>query len=168
MIQRRITMVDMTSATAVPVMNELDDNDYRWFLGLKTWIRSTAAETGGGLGIVEELIPPGFASPYHVHHAEDESFYIIDGSVRFISGDNSWLAGPGSFVFLPRDIPHGFQVEGDETARVLFFMTPAGFEQFVDELCESDPPAGPPDIAQVIQVAAKYDVDILGPLPTQR
>jgi quercetin dioxygenase-like cupin family protein len=119
------------------------------------------------LGIVEHLIPPGFASPYHVHHAEDESFYIIDGTVRFVSGEGSWLAGPGSFAFLPRDIPHGFQVEGDETARVLLFVTPAGFEQFVDDLSEASPSAGPPDLERVVQVAANYEVEILGPLPAQ-
>jgi quercetin dioxygenase-like cupin family protein len=160
-------MVDTSSPAAGFVVNPLDDEDPIWFLGLKTWIRTTAAETNGGLGIVEQLMPSGFASPYHLHHNEDESFYIIEGTMRFVSGEESWLAGPGSFVFLPREIPHGFQVEGDETVRALLLMTPAGFEQFVDDLSEPNPPDGPPDLERVMQVAAKYDVEILGPLPTQ-
>ncbi|MDQ3222079.1 MAG: hypothetical protein M3Q75_01170 [Gemmatimonadota bacterium] len=72
----------------------------------------------------------------------------------------------------PRDIPHGFRVEGTAPARLLLFATPAGFEQFVVELGEpaadwSSPPSAPPDMATLMAVAAKYRVDILGPLPDE-
>ena len=90
---------------------------------------------------------------------------MIADTPRFVSGERSWLVSPGGFAFLPRDIPHGFRVEGDVPARILLLAMPAGFEGFVAELSESPPPAGPPDLARVAQVAARYAIEILGPLP---
>jgi quercetin dioxygenase-like cupin family protein len=152
--------------TIEPIVTGLEDQAAKWFFGGETWIRATAAQTGGALGVIEQVMPVGVESPYHVHHAEDESFYVIDGAVRFFSGEQSWLAGPGGFAFLPRDIPHGFRVEGDGPARVVILVTPGGFDSFVAELSEPTPPAGPPDLATVIKVAAGYNIEILGPLPS--
>jgi ketosteroid isomerase-like protein len=114
---------------------------------------------------VENVMPPGFASPYHVHHLEDEAFYVLEGEMAFVC-DGKWTAaGPGTYVFGPRDLPHGFKVLGDAPARMLLLCTPSGFEQFVVEM--SEPAPAPPDMAKLMAVAAKYSVDILGPLPEQ-
>jgi hypothetical protein len=77
-------------------------------------------------------------------------------------------ATAGSFIFLPRDIPHGFRV--DAPTKLLILTTPAGFEQFVLEMSEPArelalPPALPPDMAKLMSLARKYRIDILGPLP---
>lgn len=146
-------------------VSELAAQDATWFLGAQTWQRATDAQTGGALGLIEQVIAPGFASPYHVHHKEDESFYVLEGTMRFYSEGCAWDAGAGGFAFLPRDIPHGFRVMGDTPARVLLLMTPGGFEGFVAELSEPSPPAGPPDMGHLMRVAEKYGIDILGPLP---
>ena len=111
-------------------------------------------------------MPPGFATPYHMHHLEDEAFYVLEGELAFIC-DDKWLhAGPGTYVFGPREIPHGFKVVGNAPARMLLLCAPAGFERFVLEMSEPDaaPPA-PPDMAKLMTLAAKYEIDILGPLP---
>src|SRR5688572_24331195 len=55
-----------------------------WFLGSLTFVKASRDTTGGAFGLVEQLLPAGFASPYHVHHAEDESFYVIEGEATFI------------------------------------------------------------------------------------
>jgi quercetin dioxygenase-like cupin family protein len=136
-----------------------------WFLGQRTWMRATAAQTGGVLGMVEQIIEPGFASPYHTHQREDEAFYVIDGEIRFFSGDRSWVCGPGGFAFLPRAVPHGFRVESETPARVLLLAAPAGFEGFVTDLGTPEPPAGPPDMGALLEAAARYAVQIHGPLP---
>ena len=111
-------------------------------------------------------MPPGFGSPYHVHHREDESFYVIDGEVAFVV-DGQWHhAGPGTFVHGPREIPHGFAVIGTRPARMLLLATPGGFEQFVLALgtpVEAAP--APPDMAALMEEAARREIDILGPLP---
>src|SRR5436190_21018956 len=98
--------------TAAPFLGELDEQDARWFLGSRVWQRASTSQTGGALGLIEQIVPPGLGSPYHVHHNEDESFYVLEGEIRFFSGDQSWVLGPGGFAFLPREIPHGFLTEG--------------------------------------------------------
>jgi ketosteroid isomerase-like protein len=110
-------------------------------------------------------MPPGFASPYHTHHLEDEAFYVLEGEMAFVCDGNWTLAGPSTYVFGPRNIPHGFKVLGDAPARMLLLCTPGGFDQFVVEM--SEPTPAPPDMAKLMAVAAKYRVDILGPLPEQ-
>jgi quercetin dioxygenase-like cupin family protein len=155
----------VTTLAARPFLGSLHEDNAQWFLGQRTWVRATAAQTGGALGMVEHIMTPGGGSPYHVHHNEDEEFYIIDGELRFFSGDGSSVLGPGGFAFLPRGIPHGFRVEGDANARVLLLMTPGGFEGFVAEVSTPEPPTASPDMAALVQAAARYAVDILGPLP---
>jgi ketosteroid isomerase-like protein len=110
-------------------------------------------------------MPPGFASPYHTHHLEDEAFYVLEGEMAFVCDGNWTIAGPGTYVFGPRNIPHGFKVLGDAPARMLLLCTPGGFDQFVVEM--SEPTPAPPDMAKLMAAAAKYSVDILGPLPEQ-
>jgi quercetin dioxygenase-like cupin family protein len=134
-----------------------------YFLGLPTLLRATGQTTNGAFGLVESVMPPGFASPYHTHRLEDEAFYVIEGEMAFVC-DGKWtIAGPGTFVYGPRDIPHGFKVIGSAPARMLLLCTPGGFAQFVVEL--SEPAPAPPDMAKLMVVAAKYGIEILGPLP---
>jgi quercetin dioxygenase-like cupin family protein len=152
-------------STVEPYLGTLEAADAQWFLGCQVWRRADAAQTGGMLGLIEQIVPPGFGSPYHIHRNEDEAFYVLDGAIRFFSGDRSWVLGPGGFAFLPRGIPHGFRTEGDAPSRSLLLATPAGFEEFVAELSSPAPPAGPPDMGMLMAVAARYGVEILGPLP---
>jgi quercetin dioxygenase-like cupin family protein len=134
-------------------------------------MRATGQTTNGAFGLVEQVLPPGFASPYHTHHLEDEAFYVLEGEVAFVCGGKWLTAGPGGYVFGPRNIPHGFKVQGAAQARMLLLCAPAGFEQFVLDLSEPesgpDRPPTPPDMAKLMATAAKYSVDILGPLPAQ-
>jgi quercetin dioxygenase-like cupin family protein len=139
-----------------------------WFLNCLTFVKATGEQTGGAFGLIEQTIPAGFASPYHVHRAEDETFYILEGEATFLSGDRKIKATAGSYLFLPRDIPHGFRV--DAPTRLLILTTPAGFEQFVIEMSEpatdlSTSPSSPPDMDKLMRLAAKYQIGILGPLP---
>ena len=136
-----------------------------YFLGLPTILRATGQTTNGAFGLIENLMPPGFASPYHTHHLEDEAFYVVAGHMAFVCDGHWTMAGPGSFVFGPRNIPHGFKVVGDAPAHMLLLCTPGGFEQFVAEL--SEPAPAPPDMAKLVAVAAKFTIDVHGPLPEQ-
>src|ERR1700745_355765 len=81
-----------------------------YFLGLPTIMRATRQTTNGAFGLLEHLMPAGFASPYHTHHLEDEAFYVLEGEMAFVC-DGTWTrAKPGTYVFGPRNIPHGFKV----------------------------------------------------------
>ena len=151
-----------------PYVNTRENAAYR-FLGIPTSIRSTAETTNGAFALVEQwAMPVGFASPYHTHHREDESFYVLEGEIAFVCGGKWLTAGPGMFVYGPREIPHGFKVIGHSPARMLIMCTPAGFERFVLEQTTpiAEPPASP-DIGKLMMLAAKYGIDIHGPLPQE-
>ncbi|MFL5760055.1 MAG: cupin domain-containing protein [Thermomicrobiales bacterium] len=152
-------------STIQPYLSELDDNAGRWFLGCRVWLRAEAAQTGGGFGLIEQLVPPGLGSPYHVHYHEDEAFYMLDGAIRIFSEGRSWAVGAGGFAFLPRGIPHGFRTEGDVPSRSLLIANPGGFEGFVAELSSVEPPLGPPNMDALMAAAGRYGLEILGPLP---
>ena len=154
-----------------PILNTRHDAPFR-FLGVPTAMLATSETTNGAFGLVEHwMIPPGFASPYHVHHREDEAFYVLEGDIAFVC-DGKWLtAGAGAYVFGPRNVPHGFKTLGDTPARLLLLCAPAGFEKFVLDLGEPEPAPGvpptPTDMAKLVATAAKYNIDVLGPLPDE-
>jgi quercetin dioxygenase-like cupin family protein len=157
----------MTPQMQLPHRSTREDPPFL-FLGLPTLIRATGETTNGAFGLIENwMMLPGFASPYHTHHLEDEAFYVLEGEMAFVCGGKWLKAGPGTYVFGPRDIPHGFKVAGSAPARLLLLCAPAGFEHFCLELSVPLGDSQPPDMAKLIAVAAKYKVDILGPLPEQ-
>jgi quercetin dioxygenase-like cupin family protein len=148
--------------TLQPQLNTRTD-DLFYFLGTPTSLRATAATTNGAFGLVEGQLPPGFESPYHVHTNEDEAFYVVEGEMAFIV-DGKWtVAGPGTYAFGPRNLPHGFKVVGETPARLLLLCSPGGFEGFVNELRQPEP--APPDMGVLVATAARYGIEILGPLP---
>ena len=149
-----------------PFLNTRTDDAFR-FLGIPTLVRATSANTNGAFGLIEHWsMPPGFASPYHTHHVEDESFYVLEGELAIVV-DGKWLhAGLGSFVYGPREIPHGFMAVGNVPARMLLMCNPGGFEQFVlDQATDIALPPSPPDMARLMELAARHQIDIHGPLP---
>lgn len=141
------------------------------FLGTLMKLRAAGDQTRGNFGLIEQVLPPGFTPPLHVHHREDEAFYLLEGEATFVCGDERVNAGPGSFVFFPRDIPHWFRIEGDRPARLLQFNFPAGLENFFQEAGEAveegqTAPAGAPNIEKMAAAAPRFQLEILGPPPT--
>jgi quercetin dioxygenase-like cupin family protein len=74
----------------------------------------------------------GFAPPPHYHKFEDEAFYILEGEMDFHVGDKKFKAGAGEFVFLPKNVPHHFNIIS-KTVKALLLITPAGIETFFKE-----------------------------------
>ena len=149
-----------------PYLKTRRDVEFQFF-GSPSVLHATGDATDGRFCLLEAVtMPPGLVSPYHTHHNEDEAFYVLDGEVRIVC-DGTWMtAGPGTWVFGPRDVPHGFKVLGSRPARMLLLCAPAGFEKFVLELCAPvDAVPGPPDMARLMDAAARFNIDILGPLP---
>ena len=140
-----------------------------WFLDSLLIVKATGEQTAGAFGLIDNLMPPG-DSPYHLHHNEDEAFYLYEGQMTFYVGEEKIEAGPGTWVYGPREVPHGFRIEGSSPARMLLLNTPAGFERFPVEVGEPAkelalPPAEEPNMERLLSISAKYDIDILGPLP---
>jgi len=118
-----------------PVAVGTDEGEARWWFGSLAVIKATAAQTGGQMAIIEITEPAGAEAPLHVHHREDEGFWILEGSATFEVGDTTIEAEAGDYLFGPRDIPHGYTV-GAAGCRMLFIMTPGGIEEFIIETSE--------------------------------
>jgi quercetin dioxygenase-like cupin family protein len=93
--------------------------------------------SGGGFSLVEHpMSPRALAAPLHRHTREDEYSYVTEGRVGALLGDEVMVAGPGDLIFKPRNQWHTFWNAGDEPARLLEIIAPAGFERFFAELVE--------------------------------
>jgi quercetin dioxygenase-like cupin family protein len=115
--------------------------------------------TGGAFSLVEHPIPPrALAAPLHTHHDEDEYSYILAGAVGIQLGDEVFVAAPGELIVKPRGIPHTFWNAGDEPARLLELISPAGFENYFREMAPLLA-AEPRDPAAIGQVRARYRLD---------
>ncbi len=164
------TNADPTNPTAItPIALAAGEGEALWFLGVLATVKSSSESTAGRVAVIEHLAPRGTGSPLHVHHHEDEWFYVIDGELTFWVGGQVITAATGSFVYGPRDTPHTFTVSSEQ-ARFLLVTEPAGFEKFMRACAqpaarlEIPPPATePPDIAAMVALAAEYGIEILGP-----
>ena len=110
----------------------------RWWFGALAEIKAGAADTGGQMTIIEVTEHPGAEAPLHVHHRDDEGFWILEGDVTFEVGDTTIEASAGDYVFGPRDIPHRFTV-GDRGCRMLFILMPGGIEDLIQVTSEPAP-----------------------------
>ena len=130
-------------------------------------IKLRSEHTGGGFAMVEATMPPRTQGPaLHMHTREDETFYILDGALKFRVGGQTLTAEAGSTVFMPRGIPHTFCNPFDEPAKVLGIITPGGFEGFFEEqlaLLQSVPEGGRPDLAALEALGRKYGGVMMGP-----
>jgi mannose-6-phosphate isomerase-like protein (cupin superfamily) len=123
-------------ATEQKIVVEAGEGASVWLGGLGVDFKIPAEMTGGAFAIVEHPLDPGRLIPLHIHYDEDELSYVISGRIGVRIGDNDHVAGPGSYVFKPRGIPHTFWNPGPEPARLLEIVWPAGFENFFAELGE--------------------------------
>lgn len=140
-----------------------------WYFGHVFSYLADAADTGGRVSVTEIRMYQGGEPPVHVHHGEDEAFYVLDGHLTYSLGDTLFDAPAGTFVWAPREVPHGFRCRS-ETARVLCLMTPGGAEQEFRDLGSpaeamtfGPVPDGEPDPVVMEQVQARYRYEVVGP-----
>jgi mannose-6-phosphate isomerase-like protein (cupin superfamily) len=159
----------MTSTSGATVLGP-GEGAAHWFLSNRITVKATAATTGGGYGLFEADIPAGFSPPLHIHHREDETFWVLDGELTVRCGQQTFRAGPGAYVFAPRGVPHTFVVEGARPGRLLTLLTPAGSEAFFAEA--GRPATGPglppsaslaPALDRLAEIAARFDMEFVGP-----
>jgi mannose-6-phosphate isomerase-like protein (cupin superfamily) len=114
------------------------------------------ADADGRFSVVHHPIAPRtLAAPLHRHHREDEYSYVIKGTLGALLGDEVVTAGPGSWVFKPRNQWHTFWNPGDEPCEIIEIISPAGFEDFFREVA-----AAVSDHSQWAAINEKYALDM--------
>lgn len=162
--------IEQTLASAQVLAS--DEGQRLEFLNNLVTIKS-AAGSDRAMSVVEFLAPRSFGPPEHVHRNEDEFFVVLDGEMKFLTGGEEILAGAGACAYLPRAVPHTFQVLS-ESARMLtiaaVFSEPSRFDQMVtalgtptDQLVIPEPK--PIDPTLVADVCREHGIDIVGPPP---
>lgn len=101
-----------------------------WFGDAVYSFKATRQSTGGRLTLAEASVPPGGGPPPHLHREADEAFYVLSGMFEFLSGEETFEAGAGDFVYVPRGVRHRFRNTGTHTGRLLFLFTPGGMEEY--------------------------------------
>ena len=132
--------------------------------GVRVNVLLRGEHTGGTYCTYEAVVAPGEGPPPHLHHLDDEAFYVLEGEFEVLLGDKVTRAGAGTYVYLPRLVPHTFKNVGTTIGRLLGTATPAGHEHFfedVDRLSHN----GPPSLEEGIAVSRKHGIEIL--LPAQ-
>jgi len=141
------------------------EGEARWWFGQLAVIKATAEDTAGGHTLVEITVDPGYETPLHIHHREDEGFWMLDGSATFTVGEEIVEAGPGAYLFGPKDIPHKWRA-GADGARLLYLFAPGGFEELIRAMSEpakelTPPPSDLPIPENVVELAAEFGVELL-------
>jgi quercetin dioxygenase-like cupin family protein len=141
------------------------DGEAIWFLGNLAVVKA-ARETTGGWAMVEVTARDGYQTPRHVHHEEDEVFYILEGLLNITMGDESFAAGPGTFVLSPVGIPHAIKAEGE--TRWLQLAPRGGFVEMIREIgAAAKSPTLPemqeaPDFGKLREQFARHGIEMLG------
>lgn len=151
---------EVTTAPATKRANTLQNTF--WYNGAFINMLVTGEQTDGQYAQLEITMQPGIEPPLHTHTLEDETFYLLEGSVQFNIGGQEFIAKPGDYVQMPKNIPHAFKVL-TPTAKAVMTIAPAGFENYFCHPKMSVPapylmlppaPQGPPSMEQIELVMA--------------
>jgi quercetin dioxygenase-like cupin family protein len=139
-----------------------------WYSGWLLTFLAIGEETRGQFALMEQVARKGNVPPRHIHHREDETFYVVEGEMTFFVGDETIKATPGSMVFAPRDVAHSFTIDSEQV-RMLVMVAPAGAEGFFKECSVPasamtlPPPAETPysEIQKMMALAPSYGFEFV-------
>jgi quercetin dioxygenase-like cupin family protein len=139
-----------------------------WWKSGRITVKVAGAETANAFSQVETDDPRGSGPPLHLHHNEDETFYVLEGEVTLLVGEERIDLSAGDYFFAPREVAHSYVVRS-ERARMLGTLCPAGLEQLIVSLgvpvTGAEPPtdAVMPPMDEMVRLFAAYGCEILGP-----
>jgi quercetin dioxygenase-like cupin family protein len=159
--------------TTLEITN-LDNAPAYWFLNALHLLLAHNQSGDEAYSLIHLTAPPDLETPYHLHHTEDEAFYVLEGELAVVRDGETIVAGPGSYVFLPRGVPHGFRNIANKDSRVLIHAIPGGKVGFVAMMLEMAipihdreklPEATPLDLKKLGALCEQNNISVLGPLP---
>jgi quercetin dioxygenase-like cupin family protein len=139
-----------------------------WYSGQLMTFLATAEDTQGKFALIEAVARRGNDPPPHIHHREEETFYVLEGEMTFSVGGQTIKATPGTMVCLPRDVAHSFVIDSEQV-RMLILLTPAGFEGWFKEFSVPAPAMTLPpqvevsygDIQRMLESSPRYGIEIV-------
>ena len=141
-----------------------------WYSGQLMTFLATAEDTQGKFALIEAVARRGNDPPPHIHHREEETFYVLEGEMTFSVGGQTIKATPGTMVCLPRDLAHSFVIDSEQV-RMLILLTPAGFEGWFKEFGVPAPAMTLPpqvevpysDIQRMLEAGPRYGIEFVPP-----
>ena len=104
--------------------------------GLDMKVLLTTEATGGAISVIVGCHKPGEGPADHVNFNQEEMFFILEGTYELTVGDQTSTAGPGTIVYIPRNVVHRFKNVGDTTARMLDWSLPGGQDHYFKAISE--------------------------------
>ncbi len=133
----------------------------RVFGGLRIDAKVTPGDSGGDLYVIEHSDEAKGGPPRHVHHQQDEWFYVLEGSYRLEVGDERFELGPGDSVFAPREVPHVWAHTGEGVGRLIIAFQPAGrMEPFLAALARAGSAPSPDELRPLFSA---HGMTVVGP-----
>lgn len=157
----------MTNPGAV-LLNQNEGESF-WVLGDLYTFKVTGKETNGEFMLMEQVIQPQSGPPPHIHHAEDETFYVLEGRFLFLCGKEERILETGCLAYIPKGTVHTFKNIAEHEGRLLVTVTPAGLEDFFYSIgtpltnSSTPPPFDPSVMDRILQLAEKYHMKVLAP-----
>ena len=157
-----------------PIVLQPGEGQKIWLVGDQLTFKLKSPQTGGAYSAAVTWCGPGHGPPPHVHHREDELFYVLEGEVTFVQDEQTFSGGAGTAVYLKKGIPHVFANKGSAPAQFILMAIPSGFEDFAAECgtpidrIPTDLPMRPEIIDRLLAVTPKYGLQILKELKPQR
>jgi quercetin dioxygenase-like cupin family protein len=141
-----------------------------WYNGSLMTFLATGEDTHGQFALIEAVARRGSVPPPHIHHREDETFYVLEGEVEVSVGGRTIKGTAGTMFFLPRDVAHSFTIESEQS-RMLILLAPAGLEGWFKEFsvpapAMTLPPADEPayeELQKMLDAAPRYGIEFVSP-----
>lgn len=151
----------MTAVGKLVVLNPGEGT--RWQIGPDSFrTKGSAKERSESFSVIEYEGAPGVPGPpAHAHRTFEEAWYILEGEVRFESSGKSIVGKEGTYLYVPKGVPHRFEVQGTAPARWVGIFSPGRFVALIEELAAIIPANGPPDPKKIVALFSKYDTELV-------
>lgn len=128
-------------------------------------VLATSAQTGGAFTLLQtQHEPPGFGPPLHLHRDAAEAFFVLEGEYLMFVEETQTRCPPGTFVYVPRAVPHTFTVVSEGPGKKLNLFSPAAMTGFFEDLAAAEAAgSATPDL--LAEIAARAHMEVLGPVP---
>jgi len=138
-----------------------------WVVGDLYTFLATGEDTNGAYALIHATVPPGSGPPPHIHHREDEAFFVLEGELSFQVDGRSTSATARAWVTLPKGTLHAFRNTGPTPAQMLILVNPSGLERYFAEVghASKEESVTPAALEKLLAVAPKYGLEVH--LPSQ-